>query len=187
MVSKARAIRIVERHLAEWPARGGPAMVITDVAPHRLGWVIHAQSERYARTREMTDMVVGHGPFLVDGVDGSLHMVHATVDLESAEWIEDYLEQVRGIERADPLRSRIAELVDAGRRLDALRFVRASAADLGVQGAKEYVEAVAAGVPVPEHVRSRPPVRRRVWWRLSGPNPLIGGPLPHEPRGNAGA
>jgi hypothetical protein len=27
MVSKAWAVQVVERHLAEWPARGGPAMV----------------------------------------------------------------------------------------------------------------------------------------------------------------
>ncbi|MEQ0560988.1 YrhB domain-containing protein [Amycolatopsis sp. NEAU-NG30] len=173
MVSKAWAIEVVERHLAGWSTRGGPTMVITDVGPHRLGWVIHAQGERYVRTREMIDMVVGHGPFLVDGVDGSLHMVHAAGDLASGEWIEDYLEQVRGIERGDPLRIQITELIDSGQRLDALRFVRASASDLGAQGAKEYIEAVAAGVPVPEHVRShlpRPPVKRRVWSRLSGPN-----------------
>jgi hypothetical protein len=102
----------VERHLAGWPARGQPRMVIIDVRPHRLGWLISSQSERYVRTREFIDMVVGHGPFLVDGVDGSLHTVHATADLEGGEWIEDYLEQVRGLERDDPLRSRITELLD---------------------------------------------------------------------------
>ncbi|MET8997680.1 YrhB domain-containing protein [Amycolatopsis sp. NPDC004169] len=176
MVSKAWAVQVVERHLAGWSTRGGPTMVITDIGPHRLGWVVHTQSERYVRTQEMIDMVVGHGPFLVDGVDGSLHTLHATVDLESGEWIEDYLEQVRGLERGDPLRSRIAELIDSSQRLEALRFVRVFASDLGAQGAKEYVDAVAAGVPVPEHVRSclpRPPVRRRVWRCLSGPNPEI--------------
>jgi hypothetical protein len=122
MVSKAWAIQVVERHLDGWPAARGPKMVITDVAPHRLGWVIRSQSERYVRTRDVFDMVVGHGPFLVDGVDGvdgSLHMVHGTADLEAGEWIEDYLEQVRGHERFDPLRSRIVELIESGQRLDA--------------------------------------------------------------------
>ncbi|VVJ17422.1 Uncharacterised protein [Amycolatopsis camponoti] len=96
-------------------------------------------------------------------------MVRATGDLEAGESIE----QVRGLDRVDPLRSRVAELVDSGQRLDALRLVRASVPDLGAQGAKEYVEA-AAGAPVPEHIRARlprPPVRRRVWWRLSDSNP----------------
>ncbi|GAB3147309.1 hypothetical protein GCM10027258_40500 [Amycolatopsis stemonae] len=174
MVSKAWAVQVVERHLAEWPTQGHPGMVVMDVSPHRLGWLIFSQSERYVRTREFMDMVVGHGPFLVDGVDGSLHTVHATADREGGEWIEDYLEQVRGLERDDPLRSRITELLCSGRRLDALRLVRASAPNLGAQGAKAYVEAAAAGVPVPEHLRAllpQPPVRRRVWRRLSGPNP----------------
>ena len=178
MVSKAWAVQVVERPLVEWPARGGPAMVITDIRPHRLGWVVSSQSERYLRTGEIFDMVVGHHPFLIDGADGSLHTVHATADLESGAWIEDYLEQVRGLDRVDPLRARITELLDSGQRLDALRLVRASAPDLGVQGAKEYLEAVAAGVPVPAHVLARVPrrpVRRRVWSRLSGPNPS------HEP------
>ncbi|MET8853629.1 YrhB domain-containing protein [Amycolatopsis sp. NPDC004625] len=174
MVSKAWAVQIVERHLAGWPARGQPRMVIMDVRPHRLGWLISSQSERYVRTREFIDMVVGHGPFLVDGVDGSLHTVHATADLEGGEWIEDYLEQVRGLKRDDSLRSRITELLGSGQRFDALRLVRASAPDLGAQGAKAYVEAASAGAQVPEHVRAllpQPAVRRRVWWCLSDPNP----------------
>ncbi|WIX88227.1 YrhB domain-containing protein [Amycolatopsis sp. DG1A-15b] len=90
MVSKAWVVQVVERHLAGWPAAGGPKMVITDVDPHRLGWVICSQSEGYVRSRELIDMVVGHGPFLVDGMDGSLQMVHATADLEASEWIEDH-------------------------------------------------------------------------------------------------
>ncbi|HEY3464982.1 MAG TPA: hypothetical protein VGL47_07610 [Amycolatopsis sp.] len=78
-------------------------MVATDVSPHR--------------------------PLLVDGVDGSLHALHVSVDLESGAWIE------------------------------------------------EYVEAVAAGGAVPDHVRSRlprRPVGRAARWRLSGPNPEPG-------------
>ncbi|MFK0244652.1 YrhB domain-containing protein [Amycolatopsis azurea] len=173
MVSKGWAVKIAERHVAGWPQ---PDMVIFDVRPHRLGWVLHSQSERYLLTRETRDAVVGHGPFLVDEVDGSLHMIHATADLENGAWIEEYLEQVRAIEPADPLRSRIAELVDRHRRFDALRLLRKSAPDLSPQEAKDYIEAVAAGVPIPEHVRSRLPrqVRRRVFWRLSGPNPEPG-------------
>ncbi|MFG1642521.1 YrhB domain-containing protein [Amycolatopsis sp. NPDC049252] len=177
MVSEEWAVGIVERHLAGWPAQGGPAMAVMDVSPHRLGWVISSQSERYLHTREMMDAVVGHRPFLVDGVDGSLHEVLVFADLENGEWIEEYLEQVRGIERADPLRVRIAELLDSGQRLAALRLVRAAAPDLGAQGAKEYVEAAAVAAPIPGHLRARlprRPVRRQAWRRLSGPNPEPG-------------
>lgn len=177
MVSQGWAVELVERHLAGWSAQVGQAMVITDVSPHQLGWMISSQGERYLRTHEIVDAVIGHGWFLVDGMDGSLHQLHATADLESGEWIEEYLEQVRGIERVDPLRSRVVGLLDSGQRLDALRLVRACTPDLGVLGAKEYVAAVAAGVPVPEHVRSalpQPPGGRKVCWRLSGPNPEQG-------------
>ncbi|MEA5365395.1 YrhB domain-containing protein [Amycolatopsis sp., V23-08] len=177
MVSERWAVKVVERHLAGWSAQGGPTMAVMDVRPHRLGWVINSQSERYLRTRAMMDAVLGHWPFLVDGVDGSLHELLGVADPGNGEWIEEYLEQVRGIERADPLRLRIAELLDSGQRLAALRLVRASAPDLGAQGAKEYVEAAAVAAPVPGHLRSRlprPPAGRRAWRRVSGPNPEPG-------------
>lgn len=177
MVSREWAVEVVERHLAGLPTYGAPPMVVASVSPHRLGWVIHSRSERYLRTRHFMDMPVGTGPYLVDGVDGSLHQLHATADLEHGEWIQEYLERVRGIERDDSLRTRIAELLDSDRRLDALRLVRASAPNLGAQGAKEYVEAVAAGAPIPGHVSARipqPPVARPVSHRLTGPNPEPG-------------
>ncbi|MEV6907062.1 YrhB domain-containing protein [Amycolatopsis sp. NPDC051071] len=176
MVSKEWAVKLVERHVAGWTVHG-PEMVITKVGTHRLGWVIHSQSERYLRTGEITDAVVGHGPFLVDGMDGSLHGLHATADLENGEWIEEYLEQVRGIERHDPLRSRVIELTDRGRRFDALRLMWAAAPDLNTHETSAYVDAVAARIPIPEHIRARLPrlrTGRRVIWRLSGPNPEPG-------------
>ncbi|MGW3282618.1 YrhB domain-containing protein [Nocardia rhamnosiphila] len=175
MVSKRWAVMVVQRYLAEEAAKsGGPALVVMDAGSHRLGWVVGCQGESYLRTRRISDMLVGHGSFLVDGVDGSLHMVHAAADLEHGEWITEYLERVRGVERVDPLRSRIAGLLARGHRLDALRAVRATAPELGPREAKEYIEAVAAGAPVPERVRSRlprPPVGFRYCTALSGPNP----------------
>ncbi|WP_152611115.1 YrhB domain-containing protein [Amycolatopsis sp. MJM2582] len=181
MVSKEWAVEIVERHVSGWEVHG-PDMVIIKVSPHRLGWVVHSQSERYLRSGEITDAVVGHGPFLVDAVDGSLHGLHATADLEQGEWIAEYPEQVRGIERHDPLRTRIIELTDRGRRFDALRLARASAPDLSPQEARDYVEAVAARMSAPEHIRPHLPrtrTGRRVCWRLSGPNPEPGTYTPH--------
>lgn len=115
MVSEGWAVKVVERYLADWAVKpGGPTMVVTGSMSHLLGWVITSQGERYVRTRNISDMLIGHGYFLVDGVDGSLHMVHAGADLEHGEWIEEYLEQVRGVERVDPpdpLRSQVAELL----------------------------------------------------------------------------
>ncbi|WP_280423311.1 YrhB domain-containing protein [Nocardia carnea] len=174
MVSQAWAVTVVERYVAEQTKCGAATLVVTDVRPHQLGWLITSQGERYLRSRRISDMVIGHGPFLVDGMDGSLHMVHATADPERGEWIVEYREQVRGAERVDQLRARIAELLERDRRLDALRVVRAQAPDLTLRGAAEYVEAVAAGAPVPEHVRPllQPPTGGfSSYWTLSGPNP----------------
>ena len=48
MVSKGWAVTVMERYLAVWAAKpGGPTLVVTDVRPHRLGWVIISQGERH--------------------------------------------------------------------------------------------------------------------------------------------
>jgi hypothetical protein len=174
VVSKEWAVQVVQRHLAERVDYGGPAMVVANVEPHRLGWTIGIQSERYLQTGRFEDAAVGQGVFLVDGVDGSLHEVHATADLENGGWIEEYLEQVRGIERPDPLRSAVAEALGRGRRIEAIQVVRSAAPDLSLSGAVEYMQAVWEGSPVPDHVRAQLPQRpaeRVVRLTLSGPNP----------------
>ena len=84
MVSGEWAVRVVEQYLAEWAERpGGPALVVADVGPHRLGgWVIVNQGGRYLRTRSISDMLSGHGYVLFDGMDGGLLRVHAIANLE---------------------------------------------------------------------------------------------------------
>ncbi len=167
-------MKVVERHLAGRVDYGGPALVVSHVEPHRLGWLIGIQNERYLCTGAFEDAVVGQGVFLVDGVDGSLHELHATADLEKGAWIEEYLEQVRGIERPDPLRSGVAEALGRGRRIEAIQLVRSAAPDLSLHGAVEYMQAVWEGSPLPDHVRSRlpqPAAERVVRWARSGPNP----------------
>jgi hypothetical protein len=68
----------------------------------------------------------------------------------------------------------MAEALGRGRRIEAIQLARSAAPDLGLSGAVEYMQAVADGRPVPEHVRSRlpqPAAERVVRWARSGPNP----------------
>jgi hypothetical protein len=157
VVSREWAINVVEQHLTlKTPgSEGAYQLVVVGAEEHRLGWFIYIQSERFARTRASEDMVIGAGYFLVDGLDGSLHHMHASADPVNGSWIEDYLEEVRGIPRPDPLRDRVAELVRSGKRLAAIKAVRAAAGGLDPVAAKRYVDAVAADTTIPADIDSR--------------------------------
>ena len=69
-------------------------MVITAVEQHALGWLITAQSAKFARTRDWRTMLVGHGPYLVDGQDASVHQI--PVMTSTQDWETAYRHQVRG-------------------------------------------------------------------------------------------
>ena len=84
MISREWAIALVERQLtadrvAEPAARRallGQPMAIIGIEQHTLGWLINFNSKQYAESRDRRDGWIGQGPYLVDGLDGSLHMVH---------------------------------------------------------------------------------------------------------------
>lgn len=178
MVSREWAVKVVEQHLAlATPAdQDLYGLVVIGTEEHCLGWFVHIQTERFARTREFGHSVIGAGYYLVDGLDGSLHHLHATADTANGAWIEDYLEEVRGVPRPDPLREQVAGLVRSGDRLAAMKTVRAAADGLvDPASARRYVDAVAADAPVPEDVRDRLPQRRPEEFArrrpVSGPNP----------------
>ncbi|GAA3514357.1 hypothetical protein [Actinocatenispora rupis] len=91
---------MVERYLAGLNAQPyAPALVVVGTEAHPLGWLVVPQSEAYARTRDVRNALVGAGYLLVDGIDGSLHQVHATADLAYGEWIDEYRERGAGCRR----------------------------------------------------------------------------------------
>ncbi|MFD4743246.1 YrhB domain-containing protein [Streptomyces virginiae] len=90
VIERETAVRIVEEELdreaQEWAARGVAPVPTTvlHVEEHELVWKVYWQSEEYARTRDPAAMLVGHGPYLVDRLDGGLHQIGAVSEIEGA-------------------------------------------------------------------------------------------------------
>ncbi|MEY9926344.1 hypothetical protein ABH926_000966 [Catenulispora sp. GP43] len=176
------ATEVVEAHLAaQWMAHSpemrevlGPPMVIIDVKAHEFGWLVVCQSQRYAETRDFRDLLIGHGPFLVDGLDGSLHMVHPQFGAEGNEWEDQYRAKVRSQVKPRELDVRIRELLQAGRRFEALRAARQAGEGFGPADAKRFVDAIGSEHEPPADLVARLPQPDREFRAVttfSGPNP----------------
>lgn len=164
-ISRQWATELVETYLAaQWEAHSsemrqvlGPPMVVIDVKAHELGWLVICQSQQYAETRDFRDLLIGHGPFLVDGLDGSLHMVHPQFGTVGNEWEDQYRAKVRGQVKPRELDVRIRELLRAGRRFEALRAARQVGDGFGPADAKRFVDAIAGEHEPPADLVARLP------------------------------
>ncbi|WNO76354.1 hypothetical protein [Streptomyces sp. AM8-1-1] len=151
-------IDVVERHLLVAAAgQATPPMVVVGGERHALGRLIHCRPARCARTREPADALVGHGPFVVDALDGSLRMVHRQSCGDGLEWEDQYREKVRGELSPRELDVEVRRLACAGRRLDASKAVRRAEGGLNPADAPRYVDAVAEGTDPPAELASRLP------------------------------
>ncbi|XIE81607.1 YrhB domain-containing protein [Streptomyces sp. SBR177] len=99
MISKERAVERVESLLATMqPAH---ELVVHEVKEHAWGWLVFWNSAQYARTRDLRDLLVGAGPYLVDRYDGSVHHIPVTTWV-GEDWEELYLRQIKGCGRTTP-------------------------------------------------------------------------------------
>ncbi len=175
VISREWAIELVERHLlGEEAERSLPPMVVISVERHALGWLIICQSPQFARTRDLRDALVGHGPFLVDALDGSLHMVHRQFCSDGLEWEDQYREKVRGEIPPRELDVEVRRLIGLGRRLDAFKAVRHAGGGLSPADALRFVDAIGSGVEPPADLVSRlpqPDTRYLAITTYSRPNP----------------
>lgn len=182
MISREWAVDLVERWLAaDWSAQTpayrahvGEQMVIVEVQEHELGWLITCQSRRWAQTRDVRDMLIGHGPFLVDGEDGSIHMVHSYICADGLEWPDYYRERIRGEAPPREIDTEVLRQLGLGRRFDALKAVRRAGGDFSPAEAQRIVDALGAGLGMPEDFAARLPQPAEVFpgvATLSGPNP----------------
>ncbi|MFJ3728893.1 YrhB domain-containing protein [Streptomyces sp. NPDC090045] len=150
MIERETAVRIVEEELdredQKWAARGVAPVPTTvlHVEEHELVWKVYWQSEEYARTRNPAAMLVGHGPYLVDRLDGGLHQIGAVSEIEGA-WEADYRVRIRGLAvrtPVDDLHDEIREAAAVRGRMQAVRILRRRLPMLSPSQALEYVSAL---------------------------------------------
>ncbi|MFJ3338952.1 YrhB domain-containing protein [Streptomyces sp. NPDC086766] len=149
-------------------------MVVIGVERHSLGWLVRCQSQRFARTRNWRDAFVGHGPFLVDELDGSLHMVHRQFCSDGLEWEDHYRRKVRGEIPRRELDVEVERLLGLGRRFDALKAARRAGGGFNPADAVRFVDAISSGVQPPSDLVARlpqPDTRYLAIRTYSGPNP----------------
>ncbi|MET8745267.1 YrhB domain-containing protein [Streptomyces sp. NPDC004728] len=160
MIQRDDAVRIVEEELARghraWVAAGVaqfPRSVVVRVVQHELVWKVYVQSEEYARTRNVSAMLVGHGPYLVDRADGGLHSIGAVSANEGA-WEDDYRSRIRGL----PVRTPVDDLHDelrtaaeaTGGRMAAVRALRRKVTGLSPAHVLAYVSGLLADEVPPQ-------------------------------------
>ncbi|PWG13386.1 hypothetical protein DF268_12020 [Streptomyces sp. V2] len=143
MIGRETARRLVQEELD----RGTPRAVVVDVREHELVWIVSWQSEQYVRTREPEFALAGNGPYLVDRVDGGLHVIGVLSAL-GGEWEDDYRARIRGL----PVRTALDELHDALRESAAIhghtrtaRNLRRKLPTLSPAEALAYVSGLADG------------------------------------------
>ncbi|MFD3475976.1 YrhB domain-containing protein [Streptomyces sp. NPDC058695] len=149
MIERETAVRIVEEELdrenQQWAARGVAPMrtTVLHVEEHELVWKVYWQSEEYARTGDPA-MLVGHGPYLVDRVNGGLHQIGAVSEMEGA-WEADYRVRIRGLAvrtPVDDLHNEIREAAAMRGHMQAVRILRRRLPMLSPSQALEYVSAL---------------------------------------------
>ena len=146
VIRRQRAVELAEALLAEEQRRQPslPELAIYLVEEHAFGWLVYWQSVDYLRSKDLGKRLIGHGPYLVDREDGSIHHIPVTAHVDD-NWEESYLEHIRGVKPTDPLLTMIRDLLSRDGAMAALRHLRKQAPQLGLQDAKAYIDAVRNG------------------------------------------
>ncbi|WP_405725409.1 YrhB family protein [Streptomyces sp. NBC_01537] len=132
-----------ERVLEERAHRWTQDLQVSGTEEHPLGWLVFCQSAEYIRTRDPGHMLGGLGPFLVDAVDGSLHLIPVTTYVSDA-WQDLYRYDVKGLSRPDPVAGMVRTVLDAQGTVAAMRELRRQAPGMSIGQAREYVTALAS-------------------------------------------
>ncbi|MFG2532895.1 YrhB domain-containing protein [Streptomyces sp. NPDC048516] len=157
MTEREAAVHLVEEELdrehQKWSALGVDPVrtAVLHVAEHELVWKVYWQSEEYARTRNPSAMLIGHGPYLVDRIDGGLHQIGALAE-SSGKWEADYRARIRGMgvpTAVDDLHDELRETAATRGRVQAVRALRQRLAMLSPGQALDYVNALLGGEAPP--------------------------------------
>ncbi|MFJ1754295.1 YrhB domain-containing protein [Kitasatospora sp. NPDC088134] len=191
MIDRETAVRIVEEQLAREHREEPEARrtVVLAATEHELVWIVGCSTEEFARTRDVQDLPVGPGLYLVDRVDGELYELHA-VAAATGGWEDDYRARIRGLPvrtAVDALHEEVRALAAEQGPLRAARALRERVPALPPVEAVGYVRALLTGeaparlvdlvrqqvVPPPDPFLTARRVRRVR--RVRGPGDAAGG------------
>ncbi|MGB8940331.1 MAG: YrhB domain-containing protein [Streptomyces sp.] len=153
MIERDAAVQIVEEELERVYQRELSAgidpmhMAVSDVERHELVWIVSWTSAEYLRTGNPDFMVIGHGPCLVDRVDGSLHEI-GVLSAVSGAWEVDYRARIRGqVTRTavDDLHDEVRAVACTRGRVHAMHTLRQRVPRLSHAQIIEYVMALLHG------------------------------------------
>jgi hypothetical protein len=170
VITRQRAVELAEALLIEKRRQQPslPELAIFQVKEHAFGWLVYWQSVDYLRSKDFGKMLTGHGPYLVDREDGSIHYLPVTMRVDN--WHESYLEHVRGVRPKDSLLTTIQDLLSRSGVMAALRHLRREAPQVNLLDAKAYIDAVRNGEEPAENLLNH--TRRRTvlpFETLAGP------------------
>ncbi|MFB7473811.1 hypothetical protein [Kitasatospora sp. NPDC056184] len=149
-ISKARASDLIARLLAERQG-GGPELAVLGVTRTPVGWVVGWNSARFKRNPLVESSLVGGGPYLVDGDDGSIYLIPGET-FRINDWQAMFLAQYKGVPLPDVLLETTSLQFQKGGRIPAMRHLRRNAPMLGLSQADQYVQAIQRGVRPPEEL-----------------------------------
>jgi hypothetical protein len=153
VISKERAVELVEQALLRehqdrpFSQDTAPPEVVTSVARHEFGWLVATQSRAWLEAGDSRHLIVGGGPILVDGEDGSVYMI-PIVTFKMDNWQDEYRRRFKGHPPSDakaPLSAHVAQILADEGRLAALRALRQLAPTLDLKQAQTYVAALERG------------------------------------------
>ncbi|MEW2267662.1 YrhB domain-containing protein [Streptomyces sp. NPDC047853] len=91
MIDRELAVRAAQEDLDR---RYSGQLVVSGTEEHELVWIVYYQSAEYLRTGDLSHMLGGNGPYLVDLVDGGLHQI-GPVSYVTGAWEVDYRSRIR--------------------------------------------------------------------------------------------
>lgn len=148
MIEREFAMRTVQEILDhENPGR----LLVTGAEEHELVWIVSFQSAEFVRSGDYRDFFVGHGPYVVDRVDGSVHAVGSAAAL-NREWEHDYRTRIRRLPvrtAVDALHEELCATLAVHGRIPAIRLLRTRVPALSPTQAATYTTALHSGPPPP--------------------------------------
>lgn len=150
MIDREFAVRAAQEDLDR---RYSGQLVVSGAEEHELVWIVYYQSAEYLRTGDLSHILGGNGPYLVDRVDGGLHQI-GPVSAATGAWEADYRSRIRKMPvrtAVDDLHDEIRQTAAAQGRIIAMHLLRQRSPELTHGEVVEYVTALQTG-PAPPHL-----------------------------------